>query len=520
MRVLFNKIGTVPVTRPIIQKLRDAYPEMVAYGVEENLFEPETVFDHVLTSHDDALFGSYSKVDLNSLSLDPHVYEEIRQFEGELLRMADRVQYHDQEKYIATHKGVAKYQGTFDDRSQLVLRHLLFWSKMFKEHKFDAIVAQNYGHVVFDSIIYRLAESRRIPFIFFNETRPFFRSLYMYESLETFGDLSLGRTLIAATSEKLIPNSEDRLGNMLSSVGQIDQVAQAAGGEIELRKSKYDSSLRSALITSGSEGGETSLLKFAAWTAIYQKFKRLFFSPIRTLKQVSRTAVRMRDTRRSMKDELGSVTNGELPENFVFFPLQSQPNATTVVKGGIFVEQREAIALIANNLPVGWKVVVKESPRQWRRLYPRRPKYWTHISLIPNCHVVSHEIESEDLIKKANALIEISYSSLILKALQIRKPAIVLGRTHLSGLDGVIPVESAEDLRKAFRDIKEGRVRGASSLVEFVTDTYSATLEGALSYAPQAKDPNDREIEANRTVHNVATVLEEWLRRRVIKIDG
>ena len=103
MRVLFNKIGTVPVTRPIIQKLRDAYPEMVAYGVEENLFEPETVFDHVLTSHDDALFGSYSKIDLNSLSLDPHVYEEIRQFEGELLRMADRVQYHDQEKYIATH---------------------------------------------------------------------------------------------------------------------------------------------------------------------------------------------------------------------------------------------------------------------------------------------------------------------------------------------------------------------------------------------------------------------------------
>lgn len=520
MRVLFNKIGTVPVTRPIIQKLKNAYPEMVAYGVEENLSEPETVFDYVLTSHDDALFGSYSQIDLNSLSLDQNIYEEIRRFEGELLRMAERVQYHDQEKYIATHKGVAKYQGTFDDRSQLVLRHLLFWSKMFEEHKFDAIIAQNYGHVVFDSIIYRLAESRRIPFIFFNETRPFLGSLYMYESLETFGDLSLGKTLITATSEKLIPNSENRLENMLSSVGQFDQVTHPTGEEIEVKKSKYDSSLRSALITSGSESGETSLLKFAAWTAIFQKFRRLFSSPVRTLKQAGRTTVRVRGTRRSMKDELGSLTNGVLPEKFVFFPLQSQPNATTVVKGGIFVEQREAIAFVASNLPTDWKVVVKESPRQWRRLYPRRPKYWTHISLIPNCHVVSHEIESEDLVKKAIALIEISYSSLILKAIEIGKPTITLGRTHLIGLEGVIPVESAKDLRNALKEIKNGQLRGSSSLVEFVTNTYSATIEGALSSAPQAKDPNDREIEANRTVHNVATVLEEWLRIRVIKIDG
>ena len=121
MRLLFVKLGSNAETRPIIEKIRDRLGDCFIAGVEEWLDTPDSVFDEVLTSHDDALYGAYTKVDVHRLAVSPALYEEIRLFEGQAMRMVDRVKYHVQADYLFA-AGMPEYDDSFQARSDLVFR--------------------------------------------------------------------------------------------------------------------------------------------------------------------------------------------------------------------------------------------------------------------------------------------------------------------------------------------------------------------------------------------------------------
>jgi hypothetical protein len=123
-----------------------------------------------------------------------------------------------------------------------------------------------------------------------------------------------------------------------------------------------------------------------------QWLKRRVGNPVLLPLRLLKSFKRRRNNRLSKKDEFGAQSKKPTPDNYVFCELQSQPNATTAIKGWMFPDQRESVAMVARHLPKGWSLVVKESDRQWSRMYPRRRNFWAQMAAIPKVYVAPHGV--------------------------------------------------------------------------------------------------------------------------------
>ena len=183
----------------------------------------------------------------------------------------------------------------------------------------------------------------------------------------------------------------------------------------------------------------------------------------------------------------------------------------------MYPDQRELLAQVAKSLPDTWKLVVKESDRQWSRMYPRRRNYWSQIAAIPNVIVVSHDRSSLAMIKQSRAVIETSYSTLALEAILHGKPVLLFGVSHINNLPNVYRVESDEQVTAALREINRKNVQEPSvseihnQLTNFVEETLKATIPGSLSSVPSFVNDVSKERYLDQTTTKVAAVIAAWI---------
>ena len=137
-------------------------------------------------------------------------------------------------------------------------------------------------------------------------------------------------------------------------------------------------------------------------------------------------------------------------KNFIYFPLQSQPEANIDVLCPFFNNQIETARKIAMKLPHDFTLIVKDHPN----MFGRRPKsYLEKIERTPNVKLVSHKISSYDILSKAKIMIGFSGASTFLEAAVIKLPAIQLG---ISGITSLLPnVFSFNDLYNLDKKIIE-----------------------------------------------------------------
>ena len=76
-----------------------------------------------------------------------------------------------------------------------------------------------------------------------------------------------------------------------------------------------------------------------------------------------------------------------LPEKFVFFPLHTEIDRTLLITAPFYINQIEAIKVIAKSLPINFKLVVKEHPMQITRGWRSSSEY-RDIMEIPNVILV------------------------------------------------------------------------------------------------------------------------------------
>ena len=97
-------------------------------------------------------------------------------------------------------------------------------------------------------------------------------------------------------------------------------------------------------------------------------------------------------------------------ENYAYFPLQFQPEASLDVIAPHFNNQIEVVRQAAMSLPGDMVLVVKEHPAM---IGKRPPSYLEKIQKLPNVKFVDYKVRSYDLIKNAKIVITINSTASI-----------------------------------------------------------------------------------------------------------
>lgn len=205
-------------------------------------------------------------------------------------------------------------------------------------------------------------------------------------------------------------------------------------------------------------------------------------------------------TERANKRRLGELTRAaRLPENFIYFPLHMQPEASTNPLGGFFSDQLRAVRLLAEALPAGWRLAVKEHPHQQLAL---RPEGWFDaLASTPGVTLVPMDWDSFALQRESRAVATVTGAA-AWEAWLTGKPAIVLGHILYQSAPAIFPVRNRLEAHEALRAIGQGRAPSPAEIRSYLGRLAHLSFPGHLDayinpcLSPEHLDPeeNDREI--------------------------
>lgn len=133
----------------------------------------------------------------------------------------------------------------------------------------------------------------------------------------------------------------------------------------------------------------------------------------------------------------------DLNAPFVYVPLHNQPEMSTQSLGGVFRDQVLAVEAMASVLPEGWRIYVKENPRQGA--YARGPMFFHRLSRIRGVQFVPSETSTHELSTRAKITATVAGTA-GWEALRKGKPVVVFGGGWWRDFPGVFPWEPGMDL--------------------------------------------------------------------------
>jgi len=136
-------------------------------------------------------------------------------------------------------------------------------------------------------------------------------------------------------------------------------------------------------------------------------------------------------------------------EAYVLFPLQQDPERSTLIATPYYTNQIEVVRHIAKSLPPGYKLYVKEHFsqvfREWRKISEYR-----EIMDIPNVRLFHPSVSIEKLVGQSSLVISIGGTT-SLEAAFYQKPSISFADFGYTILPSVYKLNSLEDLPNAIR---------------------------------------------------------------------
>lgn len=145
----------------------------------------------------------------------------------------------------------------------------------------------------------------------------------------------------------------------------------------------------------------------------------------------------------------------DLTEKYVYFAMHFQPERTTDPEAGIFTNQYLAIKLLSETLPDGWKIYVKEHPRQVnshpdvRYTHFRTVKDYEKIQSLPGTHLVHPTFNSHHLIESCRMTASCTGST-VWEGMVMGKPGLNFGRVWHVECESSLLISNEFDARRAF----------------------------------------------------------------------
>lgn len=120
--------------------------------------------------------------------------------------------------------------------------------------------------------------------------------------------------------------------------------------------------------------------------------------------------------------------------DYVFFPLQVQPEASTLVRGFPYRDLPATLQTVADALPVGTRVYVKE---HYASIGRRPPGYYERIAAVHGVELVHPRANTIDFVRAATGVVTVS-STVGWEALLLRKPVFTLAEVFYNAHPDVV----------------------------------------------------------------------------------
>ncbi len=169
-------------------------------------------------------------------------------------------------------------------------------------------------------------------------------------------------------------------------------------------------------------------------------------------------------------------------ENYIYFPLHLQPEASTLPNAQIYSRQELAIHMISSCLPENIKLYVKEHPAYWmstgRHDYvsdSRSKRYYDAINGLHNVRIIKHNIPSTKLIDDSVAIATINGSA-GWEAILREKPVIMFGNSFYKNIEEVYKIKTQEECYQAIDEIvNQGKGKVSKKTVAVYLKTIGET---------------------------------------------
>jgi hypothetical protein len=232
----------------------------------------------------------------------------------------------------------------------------------------------------------------------------------------------------------------------------------------------------------------------------FDYFKGGFYSPIKELRSLAYAVLTTRSAFTGLMRGLHSLrkraalvtyqrlsSGFALPDRFVVFFMHYQPERTSVPEGQGYGQQWLALRTLANALPEGYVLVVKEHPSTFRYNFDpafRSLELHEQISRLPNTRLVPLNFSPFELIDKAAAIATIT-GTVGVEAIIRGKPVIVFGSAQYRGHKGVFQVRSSDEARSVIAQIDGGvEVMSDSEVKAFLFEVDRMAFDTDLSVRP------------------------------------
>ena len=466
----------------VLRRLRksDLIEFCVASGVKPRKADGE-VLDSPLLSHHHALFAMYENFGVESpCVVDRETYSLFASFEGETLRMMDRL--HNRGPKF-------RFQDSFETRRGMFIRHCSFWSGYLKINKISHIVFNGVPHEVYTFVLLKLAKVFGISTLILHPEKTGIprKSDGIYYGL--YPQKTMHQNVFYVSE-----NLED-IGIWKYSA-QIKDSAESLGIELSFGDPLTTTFERFQDLASQPSNiiRSTSAVKFISEVTKVSKHPRELFN-------FSRRAIKS-NFQKNVHSRIASAARNN-PNTVIYF-LPYQPEESSSPRAGIFVEQLLAVRSVADCLPNGWILRVREHPDQYGRRRPRARGFLQEISRIPNVSIVPFDETVSESFSDVRAAVGVSGTSCV-EAWLRKIPVLIFGDMFLKKAPGAFFIKTQSDIRTALAQIQIGYEFKQIEVDDFISWTSSNSYVGAL----QRIDSNISDLR-EKTIKNLEGIFKSW----------
>lgn len=183
---------------------------------------------------------------------------------------------------------------------------------------------------------------------------------------------------------------------------------------------------------------------------------------------------------------------------YIYFPLHLQPELTSQPEAGFFEDQLLALETLLQALPQGWKVYLKENPRQFdpsintvSALHYRDTQDIERFMAHEDVLIVPQNVPSEKLISHAKVTVTLSGTA-GWESLNLGKPCIVFSPPWYSPCPSCFIVRTPEDVKQALSKIEVKTPEDVASDILRYLHFYQDRLIIATLHAPSDVSYNSR----------------------------